>query len=141
LFFAHKNNYFKNRRGELVMIKILIVDDSNFSQKITANLIKKFLDDAYIHFANDGQEGLDAYKRINPDYAFVDLLMPNMSGKDMIELIKKFRTDAKIIVASADVQKSVKEDVESLGIMSFINKPFNEEKAKSICDMIRNDLQ
>jgi hypothetical protein len=25
--------------------------------------------------------------------------------------------------------------------MSFINKPFNEEKAKIICDMIRNDLK
>lgn len=124
------------------MIKILIVDDSNFSQRITANLIKKFLDDDIdIYFANDGQEGLEAYKRINPDYVFVDLLMPNMSGKEMIELIKKFKADAKIVVASADVQKSVKEDIESLGIISFINKPFNEEKAKIICDMIRNDLK
>lgn len=123
------------------MIKILIVDDSNFSQRITANLIKKFLDNIDIYFANDGQEGLEAYKRTNPDYVFVDLLMPNMSGKEMIELIKKFRADAKIIVASADVQKSVKEDVESLGIISFINKPFNEEKAKIVCHMIRNDLK
>lgn len=124
------------------MIKILIVDDSNFSQRIIANLIKKFLDDDIdIYFANDGQEGLEAYKRINPDYVFVDLLMPNMSGKEMIELIKKFKADAKIVVASADVQKSVKEDIESLGIISFINKPFNEEKAKIICDMIRNDLK
>lgn len=122
------------------MIKILIVDDSNFSQRITANLVKKFLDDVDVYFANDGQEGLEAYKKINPDYAFVDLLMPNMSGKDMIELIKKFRNDAKIIVASSDVQKSVKEDIEGLGIMAFVNKPFNEEKAKLVFDMIRNDL-
>lgn len=123
------------------MLKILIVDDSNFSQRTMANLIKKFLEDVDIYFANDGQEGLEAYKRISPDYTFVDLLMPNMSGKDMIGLIKEFRTDAKIIVASADVQKRVREEIEELGIMSFINKPFNEEKAKFICEMIRNDLR
>jgi Response regulator containing CheY-like receiver domain and AraC-type DNA-binding domain len=123
------------------MIKILIVDDSNFSQRITANLIKKFLDGAEIYFANDGQDGLEAYKKINPDYTFVDLLMPNINGKDMVELVKKIKDDAKIVVLSADVQKSVKEEMEILGIMSFINKPFNEEKAKVICDMIRNDLK
>lgn len=123
------------------MIKILIVDDSSFSQRITANLISKFLSDVDLYFANDGQEGLKAYKSINPDYAFVDLLMPKMSGKEMIEFIKKFKNDAKIIVASADVQKSVREDMEVLGVMSFINKPFNEDKAKIICDMIRNDLK
>jgi two-component system chemotaxis response regulator CheY len=123
------------------MLKILIVDDSNFSQRTMANLIKKFLEDVDIYFANDGQEGLEAYKRISPDYTFVDLLMPNMSGKDMIGLIKEFRADAKIIVASADVQKRVREEIEGLGIMSFINKPFNEEKAKLICEMIRNDLR
>lgn len=123
------------------MIKILIVDDSNFSQRITANLIKKFLDDVEIYFANDGQDGLETYKKINPDYTFVDLLMPNINGKDMVELVKKIKDDAKIVVLSADVQKSVKEEMEVLGIMSFINKPFNEEKAKFICDMIRNDLK
>ncbi|WML33724.1 response regulator [Clostridium sp. OS1-26] len=123
------------------MLKILIVDDSNFSQRIMANLIKKYLENVDIHFANDGQEGIEAYKKINPDYAFVDLLMPNMSGNDMIGLIKEFKADAKIIVASADVQKRVREEIEGLGIMSFINKPFNEEKAKLICDMIRNDLK
>ncbi|MBI6872648.1 response regulator [Clostridium aciditolerans] len=123
------------------MLKILIVDDSNFSQRTMANLIKKFLEDVDIYFANDGQEGLEAYKKISPDYTFVDLLMPNMSGKDMIGLIKEFRAEAKIIVASADVQKRVREEIEELGIMSFINKPFNEEKAKFICEMIRNDLR
>ncbi|KZL91339.1 response regulator [Clostridium magnum] len=123
------------------MIKILIVDDSSFSQRITANLIRKFLSDVDLYFANDGQEGLEAYKSINPDYTFVDLLMPKISGKEMIEFIKKFENDAKIIVVSADVQKSVREDMEVLGIMSFINKPFNEDKAKIICDMIRNDLK
>jgi Response regulator containing CheY-like receiver domain and AraC-type DNA-binding domain len=132
---------FQNKREELIMIKILIVDDSSFSQRITANLIRKFLSDADLYFANDGQEGLEAYKSINPDYTFVDLLMPKMSGKEMIEFIKKFNNDAKIIVASADVQKSVREDMEVLGVMSFINKPFNEDKAKIICDMIRNDLK
>lgn len=122
-----------------IMVKILIVDDSNFSQKVAANLIKRFLDNAEISFANDGQEGFEKYKEIKPDYVFLDLLMPKVNGIELIKLIREHDNNAKIIVLSADVQKNVREEVESYKIISFINKPFNEEKAKLICEMIRND--
>lgn len=121
-------------------MKILIVDDSSFTQKINANMLKKFLDNVDMFFANDGNEGFDLYKKINPDYIFADLLMPNTNGSEMIKLIKEDNKDAKIIVISADVQKSVKEEIESYGILSFINKPLNEEKAKLICDVIKGDF-
>lgn len=118
---------------------ILVVDDSNFSQKITANLITKNLNDVNTYFAKDGEEGLAKYKSIKPDYTFVDLLMPKLSGEDLIKLIKEYDSDAKIIVVSADVQKSVKEELEAYGIMEFINKPFTEKKAEYICEKIRNE--
>ena len=121
-------------------MKVLIVDDSSFSQKITANLLKKHLQSVEIDFASDGEEGFEKYKKIKPDYIFVDLLMPNINGQELIRLIKKEDQGAKIIVVSADVQKNVKEKVEAYNIISFINKPLNEEKAKFICNMIRNDM-
>lgn len=121
------------------MVKILIVDDSIFSQKITANLIKKVLRNAEIFFANDGQEGLEKYKNIKPDYTFLDLLMPKLNGKELLMKIKEIDNEAKVIVVSADVQKSVKREMEAFDVMMFINKPFNEEKALLICEMIRND--
>lgn len=124
---------------KFIMVKILIVDDSIFSQKITANLIKKYLPNVEIFFANDGQDGLVKYKEINPDYTFSDLLMPRLNGKELICAIREFNKDAKIIVLSADVQKNVREEINLYNIMSFINKPFSEEKAQFICEMIRND--
>jgi two-component system chemotaxis response regulator CheY len=122
-----------------MMIKLLIVDDSIFSQKIIAHLIQNFLPKVEIYFADNGKDGFIKYKEIKPNYVFVDLLMPNLNGKELIKLIKEYDYNAKIIVISADVQKSVKEEIEKYKIMLFINKPFNEEKAKQICDMIRND--
>lgn len=118
-------------------MKILIVDDSAFSQIVTSNLIKKYIDNIDIYFAKDGNEGFEKYKDIKPDYIFVDLLMPNLSGKSLIKLIKEHDNKAKIIVISADVQKTVKEDMEKYNILTFVNKPFNQEKAETVCDMIR----
>lgn len=119
------------------MLKILIVDDSIFSQKTTANLIKKFLNNVEFFFAKDGKEGFIKYKNNKPDYTFIDLLMPEINGQDLLKLIKEFNNSAKIFVVSADVQKGVREEIEAYDVMMFINKPFNEEKAKLVCEMIR----
>lgn len=119
-------------------MKLLIVDDSNFSQRIATNLIKKFLEDVELYYANDGAEGFNKYKKINPDYIFIDLLMPKVNGQELIQLIKQHNPIAKIIVISADVQKEIRKNIEKY-IIAFINKPFNEKKAQFICNIIRND--
>lgn len=118
-------------------MKILIVDDSNFSRKITSNLLKRNLSDLEVIYAIDGVDGINKYKEADPDYVFVDLLMPNLNGTDMIKQIKELDKKAKIIVITADVQKSVQEELGKYNIVSFINKPFNEEKADEICSIIR----
>ena len=121
------------------MLKILIVDDSVFSQKVTVNLIKKQLESVEIYFANDGEEGLQKYKELQPDYVFVDLLMPKMNGQTLIPLLKEYDAKAKIVVVSADVQKNIRDEIDSYHIMSFINKPFTEEKAQIICAEIMKE--
>jgi two-component system chemotaxis response regulator CheY len=121
------------------MIKILIVDDSVFSQKVAAGFMKKHLEDAEIYFANDGLEGIEKYIEIKPDYVFLDLLMPKVNGRELIKLIKEYDSAAKIFVVSADVQKNVREEIEACGVKSFINKPFNEEKVQLVCEMLKED--
>lgn len=63
---------------------ILIIDDSAFSQRIIANLVQKYLEHVKIYFAKDGEEGLEKYKAIKPEYTFVDLLMPKLNGEGLI---------------------------------------------------------
>jgi len=119
------------------MVKVLIVDDSVFSQKISANLIKKFMSNVELSFANNGEEGLELFKKIKPDFIISDLLMPKLSGQEMIRSIKEYDKSAKIIVVTADVQKNIREEVEAYNILSFLNKPLQDEKAQSICSLIR----
>ncbi len=120
-------------------MKILIVDDSRFTQLTTAKLLKAYIDDLEIIFANDGEEGFDKYKEFKPDYVFIDLLMPNVNGQELIKLIKGYDKNSNIFVLSADVQKSVKKDISSYDIIEFINKPFTKEKAELVANLIKGD--
>lgn len=123
------------------LMKILIVDDSKFSQRITSSLLSKNLPDAELNFADDGLDGLEKFKQIRPDFMIIDLLMPKLRGQDLIEEVKKIDYDAKIVVLSADVQRKVRDVIEKMGVQAFINKPLNEEKAKAIASLVRNDAQ
>lgn len=120
-------------------MKILMVDDSKFSQITTSKIMKEFFKDLEIIVANDGEEGYNKYKDIDPDYVFVDLLMPNVNGKELVKLIKEYDKDARIFIVSADVQESVKKEMELYGVLDFINKPFNKEKAESVLRIIKGD--
>ena len=122
-------------------MKILIVDDSRFTQLTMAKLLKSYIEDLEIFFASDGEDGFNKYKELNPDYVFVDLLMPIVSGQELVKLIKKYDTNSKIFVVSADVQKNVKKEIESYGIIKFINKPFTEEKAELVTKIIKGDTR
>ncbi|MCO7125837.1 response regulator [Sporolactobacillus shoreicorticis] len=118
------------------MTKVLIVDDSKFSQKITYSLLNQYLENIEFLFANDGQEGLEKFSEVHPDFMIVDLLMPKLRGQDLIEKAKQIDREANVIVLSADVQNRVRDVVEKMGVLSFINKPLDEKKAKEICDII-----
>lgn len=122
------------------MVKVIIVDDSIFSQKISANLIKKYMNNVELTFANNGEEGVELYEEIKPDFIITDLLMPKLSGQELIRSIKSRDKSAKIIVVSADVQKNIREEVEAYSILTFLNKPLQDEKAQIICNLMRENI-
>lgn len=120
-------------------MRFLIIDDSLFSQKSMAMLLKKAAGGTAMDFsfAGNGLEGLEQYRKEKPDCVIVDLLMPKADGKGFVQALDE-RERAKVIVVSADVQKSVRQELESSHILAFINKPLNMEKAKQILGFIRN---
>lgn len=120
-------------------MKILIVDDSRFSQITTSKLMGNLFENIEIFVAGDGEEGWEKYQELGPDYIFIDLLMPKIDGQTLVKMIKEDNEDAKIFVVSADVQHSVRADMEAYGVKAFINKPFTAEKAQMVADLIKED--
>ena len=73
------------------------------------------------------QDALQTLKNgdINPDYIFLDLNMPLVSGRECLREIRKlskFQHTPVVIYTTSSVQQD-KEDVMQLGATSFITKP------------------
>lgn len=119
------------------MNSFLVVDDSIFSEKVTGNYLKKYFENAVVSYAADGEAGLKKYEELHPDCVFVDLLMPKISGLELIRLLKQ-RDCKNIVVLSADIQKNIREEAEALGVTAFLNKPINDEKMQMLCGRLKD---
>ncbi len=107
-----------------------------FSQKITANILRKHVEQAEIIFlltAGRDLRNSGAETRL----CFCGSSDAWMDGQSLIKMIKESDSTANIIVVTADVQNHVREEIEIFHIMSFINKPFTDEKAQIICNIMK----
>lgn len=108
------------------MAKILIVDDSGLSRRT----LRKILEPAghEIIEAAEGIIAIEHYFLDRPDLVLLDLNMAGMYGIDVLNKLREMDTEARVIVASADIQRSTREMVQSGGACAFITKPFTSEQ-------------
>jgi two-component system response regulator VicR len=104
------------------MKKILLIED----EEIMIDLLqKKLAREGYeISVARDGEEGLKAVKELKPDLVLLDIVMPKMSGLEVMEEIAKDRELKKIpiIVVSNSGQPVELDRAQKLGAKDWLVK-------------------
>jgi len=105
-------------------VNVLIVDDNEMTRALLRTILKS---DGHIVIgeASSSKSGLDQTLKLRPDVVFLDILMPDGSGVDLLKEIKQAlpRTVVLMVTAKRDVE-TVKECLGS-GATGFILKPFN----------------
>ncbi len=108
------------------MKKVLIVDDSLISRRMIRQLVSNFNFD--IEEAKNGREALEKIHSSNFDIIFLDLLMPDMDGIEVLKNLNQSKRTEKVVVISADIQQTTKARCMELGAVAFLNKPPKEEE-------------
>lgn len=107
------------------MHKIMIIDDDLVSLSIG----KAFLDDEYeVTLVYSGQQALGILKdAVMPDLILLDMLMPGISGMDLLKLIKKDEKLKDIPVIFLSGESNIDVEVEGYlnGACDFLQKPVN----------------
>ena len=106
--------------------KILIVDDSALSRRT----LRRILESAGYEpvEADDGMTALEIYFLEKPRLVLLDLVMKGMYGLDVLLKLREMDPQARVVVASADIQSSTRQMVDEAGALAFINKPFVPEE-------------
>lgn len=112
-------------------VPVTVVDDSKISRKM---VIRALPPDWEIDItqAENGEEGLAAYRDGKAEIMFLDLTMPVMDGYQLLEILQKEQLNTFVIVISADIQPEAQKRVKKLGAMAFIKKPVKTSDIESV---------
>lgn len=110
---------------------VLICDDSAIARKmVQKSLPENFASE--IHLASNGQEALAHLLEKPIALLLLDLTMPVMDGVEVLQEIKRLNIEVFVIVISGDIQPEMKQRVEQLGALDFIEKPVSAPKLAQI---------
>ena len=106
---------------------ILVVDDDAINREVVRS---KLYQQYELDFAENGQECLAKIESIKPDLVLLDLMMPGMSGYDVLEHLNnlEFEKQIPVICLSAKTQIASINRALRLGAVDYITKPFNAEE-------------
>ena len=118
-------------------MKILVADDSKMARKIVMKTLRETIPTEHTFYeATNGLEAFEMYKEQQPNVLFLDLTMPVMDGFEALAKIKEYDKEAKVVVVSADIQKTSMDTVRELGAIDFIKKPISSGKVETILKKI-----
>ena len=113
---------------------ILVVDDSALARRT----LRQILTDLghTVEEASDGAQALERYFINRHDVVFLDMVMEGMYGLEVLAKFRELNPEARVIVATADIQQSTREQAKAAGAAAMINKPLNRDEIARVMSAV-----
>ncbi len=116
-------------------VRFLVADDSKVVRSSLMQMIE-ILGGEMLGEARTGQEAIELFEKLRPNFVTMDLSMPGMSGIDAIKRIIEIEPGTNIIVISGTDHEELREEVFDLGVKVFIVKPFDPLQVAEIIGLL-----
>jgi DNA-binding response OmpR family regulator len=120
------------------MKKIAIIEDD---QAISQMYRMKFENDGYeVETAENGKIGLELIKNMKPDIILLDIMMPEMTGDEMLKKLRQepWGKDIKVLVLTNIGEQELPKYLKSLGILGIIMKA--ELTPRQVSQRVKEEL-
>ena len=117
-------------------MKALIVDDNNINLKVASKMLEK--EGLQVDTVLSGKEWLEKVKNSNYDIIFMDIMMPEMDGKETfskLQEIEGFNTP--VVTLTADTEESKEEYLTKYHFNGYLSKPLRIEELKKVLNKIK----
>jgi PAS domain S-box-containing protein len=103
---------------------ILLVDDESLILNATSEILQ--LLGYTVYQAESGQEAVDVYREKQGaiDVVILDMILPGMSGSEVLKILKEMNPDVRVILSSGYSLRGEVQKVMESGCRDFIQKPY-----------------
>ncbi len=109
-------------------MRVLVADDSRVMRRIVIRTLRQAGYDGWeVLEAGDGAEALAIAQRENPDLILTDWNMPELSGLDLVRILRAGDSRALIGFVTSEGSAPMRQVAGDAGAQFLIAKPFTEE--------------
>ena len=114
--------------------RVLAVDDQRYFRELIEGLLRE---EGYeVRTASSGEEALHVLGHGDFDVVITDLVMPVMSGTDLVQRIKEHNPDQDVVVVTGVVDVKSAVDAMKIGANDYLLKPFDRQTLAASLDTI-----
>ncbi|HSS12758.1 MAG TPA: response regulator, partial [Rhizomicrobium sp.] len=115
-------------------ITILVAEDNEVNRRVIGAMLA---DGGYdIHFAHDGVQAVESYRKLQPDIVLMDVSMPHLDGLQATSKIRQLAVGAnrtaRVIGLTAHAMPDDRKICLDSGMDDYLPKPVNREKLLSL---------
>ena len=121
------------------MPTILVADDDAAMREVLEMRLREWGFDVLL--AQDGAEAAEIADSENPDLVLSDLVMPRVSGLDLLRHLKTGQKSCIVILITAEGSIDAAVEAMKQGARDFVTKPIDYPKLRSVLEAARNEMQ
>jgi two-component system response regulator AtoC len=115
--------------------RVLLIDDET---RVRTSL-KMVLDPLYeILQAGDGHEGLEVFRKEEPDLVLLDVVLPGTDGLAVLQTLRMERKVTPVIMLTGTKSVKTAVDAMKLGAADYLSKPFDVDELRIVIDRTLN---
>ena len=105
------------------MVKLVAIDDDPLSLELVREALSG--EKLEIHTSTDPEEGFDIVLRERPQVVLLDLMMPNVSGMELLERIVQMDPSIEVVLMTAHYSTESAVEAIKKGASDYVNKPID----------------
>lgn len=124
------------------MYKLYLLDDEPFILEGLKYIIDwEEYEFEIVGTSGNGEDGFDFIKSEDIDLIITDIMMPKMTGLELISNLKKINHNAKFIVLSAFQEFQYAKEAISMGAENYLTKPIDEEELIQTIEEVKKKIE
>ena len=119
--------------------KVLVVDDEPAIREVLEMILQEWGYD--VRLASDGAEAKEMVESYDPDVVISDIVMPQLSGLDLLRCLKTGNPNRPVILVTAHASIDLAVESMKQGAQDFITKPMDYPKLRAILKAAESDIE
>lgn len=111
---------------------ILAIEDSEDTSALIQRILRGRFD---VDVAEDGPTGLELWRSKQHPIILLDVMLPGMSGPEVMQQILSEKPDQTIVIMTAHGTMDLAEELMLKGASDFISKPFRNAQLRKVCEI------